>query len=97
VRELRDLTRRRKQLVRSAVQEKNRVQKALEEGNVQLGQDVAIYTAAVEGSLRAYESILKVKPKARWPFLDDLLEKRSKGELPEYVRQAAAAHCKGPQ
>lgn len=38
MRELRDLTRRRKQLVRSAVQEKNRVQKALEEGNVQLGQ-----------------------------------------------------------
>lgn len=38
VRELRDLTRRRKQLVRSAAQEKNRVQKALEEGNVQLGQ-----------------------------------------------------------
>ncbi len=56
--------------------------------------DVAVYTAAVEGSLRAYESILKVKPKAKWPFLDDLLEKRSKGELGEYVREAAAAHCK---
>lgn len=38
VRELRDLTRRRKQLVRSGVQEQNRIQKALEEGNVQLGQ-----------------------------------------------------------
>jgi len=55
--------------------------------------DVAVYTAGVEGSLRAYESILKLKPKARWPFLDDLLEKRTKGELTEYVRQAAT-HCK---
>jgi len=36
VRQLRDLTRRRKQLVRSGVQEKNRLQKALEEGNVEL-------------------------------------------------------------
>ena len=55
---------------------------------------IAVCTAGVEGSLRAYESILKEKPKAKWPFLDDLLEKRSKGELSEYVRQAAAAHCK---
>jgi hypothetical protein len=51
--------------------------------------DVAVNTAALEGVLRAYESILKVQPKANWPFLDDLLEKRSKGELPEYVRQAS--------
>ena len=56
--------------------------------------DVAVYTAAVEGSLRVYESILKVKPKAKWPFLDDLIEKRGKGELGEYIRQEAAAHCK---
>ena len=55
--------------------------------------DVAVYTAGLEGSLRTYESILKVKPKAKWPFLDDLLEKRNRGELAEHVRQAAA-HCK---
>jgi hypothetical protein len=55
--------------------------------------DAAIYTAAVEGSLRAYESILKVKPKAKWPFLDDLIQKRNKGSLPEHVRQAAMG-CK---
>lgn len=36
VRQLRDLMLRRKQLVRSGVQEKNRIQKALEEGNVEL-------------------------------------------------------------
>jgi carboxypeptidase Q len=55
--------------------------------------DVAAYTAGVEGALRAYESILKVKPKARWPFLDDLIVKRSEGELADYVREAAK-HCK---
>ena len=55
--------------------------------------NLAVYTAGVEGALRAYESILKTKPKATWPFLDDLIEKRDKGELSEYVRQAAA-HCK---
>jgi hypothetical protein len=55
--------------------------------------DVAVYAAGVEGSLRTYESILKSKPKAKWPFLDDLIEKRNKGELAEYVRQGAA-HCK---
>ena len=54
---------------------------------------VAVYTAAMEGSLRTYESILKLKPKARWPYLDDLIEKRNRGELAEYVRQAAV-HCK---
>ena len=55
--------------------------------------DVAVYTAGLEGSLRTYESILKVKPKAKWPFLDNLLEKRNRGELAEHVRQATA-HCK---
>src|SRR5260370_13302022 len=55
--------------------------------------DVAVYTAGVEGSLRTYESILKLKPKAKWPFLDELIEKRNKGELAEFVRQATV-HCK---
>ena len=54
---------------------------------------LALLTAAVEGSLRTYESILKLKPKAKWPFLDDLIEKREKGQLGDYVRQAAA-NCK---
>ena len=51
--------------------------------------DVAVYTAGLEGSLRAYQSILKVKPQARWTFLDELLERQSKGTLTEYVRQVA--------
>lgn len=55
--------------------------------------EIAVYTAGVEGSLRMYESILKVKPKAKLPFLDDLIQKREKGELADYVRQTAT-HCK---
>lgn len=54
---------------------------------------LAVQTAALEGSLRAYESILKQKPKAKWPFLDDLLEKREKGLLGAYVQQVVA-QCK---
>lgn len=54
----------------------------------QAKDQVAVYTAGVEGALRAYESILKMKPKAKWPFLDELIEKRGKSELTEYVRQA---------
>jgi len=55
--------------------------------------DAAVYMAALEGVLRSYEAILKVKPKAKWPSLDALLEKRDKGELMDYV-QSVAAHCK---
>ena len=62
--------------------------------NPEKAQDNAsVYAAALEGSLRAYESILKVKPKAKWPYLDGLLVKRSKGELPAYVREVSAK-CK---
>jgi hypothetical protein len=55
--------------------------------------NVAVYTAGMEGALRTYESILKAKPKAKWSFLDDLIEKRNKGQLSEHVRQAST-HCK---
>ncbi|MGA2483338.1 MAG: hypothetical protein ABSF92_09485 [Candidatus Acidiferrales bacterium] len=49
---------------------------------------VAVYTAGVEGSLRAYQSILKTHPEARWPFLDDLILKQQNGELLKYVERA---------
>jgi len=49
-----------------------------------------IHTAGVEGSLRAYQAILKVHPEARWPFLDDSILKQQKGELPKYVEKATA-------
>jgi carboxypeptidase Q len=47
----------------------------------------AVYQAGLEGSLKAYESILKTKPDAKWPFLDGLIEKREKGELGAYVEE----------
>lgn len=56
----------------------------------QASDKVAVYTAGVEGSLRAYQSILKVHPEARWPFLDDLILKQQTGELPKYVEKATA-------
>jgi hypothetical protein len=51
---------------------------------------VAVYTAGVEGSLRAYESILKTHPEAKWPFLDDLIMKQQNGELTSFVEKATA-------
>jgi hypothetical protein len=51
---------------------------------------VRVYTAGVEGSLKAYQSILRTHPEARWPFLDDLIVKQQKGELPKYVENATA-------
>ncbi len=46
-----------------------------------------------EHSPGTYEAILKAKPKAKWPYLDDLIQKRDKGELGNHVREAAT-HCK---
>ena len=45
----------------------------------------AVYLAGLEGSLAVYESILKTVPDARWKFLDDLVERRNNGKLPEYI------------
>jgi hypothetical protein len=54
----------------------------------------AVYMAATEGALRAYASILKVKPEATMSFLDDLVTQRDKGELAEYVRRTTKKSCK---
>jgi hypothetical protein len=48
----------------------------------------AIYLAGVDGALKSYEAILKKEPEARWPFVDELIEKRNQGKLEEYVQQA---------
>ncbi len=55
--------------------------------------DEAVYLAGVEGALKAYEAILKAKPKARWAVLDEMIEKRNKGELTAYVKQLIAQKC----
>ena len=51
----------------------------------------AMYVASVESALKTYEAILKKKPAARRPYLDDLLAKRDKGEIHAYVKQAMAS------
>jgi hypothetical protein len=55
--------------------------------------DDAAYIAGVRGALKAYESILKDRPEARWHFLDELIEKREKGELDDWVRRTADQRC----
>lgn len=60
----------------------------------QATDDVAVNKAGIEGSLRAYEAIVKAKPKVKWPFLDELIQRREKGTLEEYVREISTK-CKG--
>jgi hypothetical protein len=54
----------------------------------------AVHLAGLEGTLRAYEAILKVKPKAKWEHLDNLIVKRDKGELDDYVAEILKTGCK---
>jgi hypothetical membrane protein len=55
--------------------------------------DVAVYTAGIEGALRAYEVLVKSRPDARLAALDDLMEKRDRGELVDHVARLADANC----
>ena len=59
------------------------------------GESVDAYLAGVEGSLRAYEALLALKPKARHAFLDELLSKRAAGTLRQYVIDTVPK-CKAP-
>jgi hypothetical protein len=53
----------------------------------------AVFQAGVDGALKAYQAILKAKPKARWYFLDSLIQMRDKGELQEYLRKQIDDNC----
>jgi hypothetical protein len=53
----------------------------------------AVFLAGVEGALKSYEVILKARPRARWYFLDSLIEMRNKGELKEYLRKQVSDNC----
>jgi len=53
----------------------------------------AVFQAGVDGMLKAYQSLLKAKPRARWYFLDNLIEMRDKGELKEYLRKQIDDNC----
>jgi hypothetical protein len=59
--------------------------------------ETAVHIAGVEGMLKAYESILKAKPKAHHQFLDDLIVKRDKGELASFVADIVKNKCSGPK
>jgi hypothetical protein len=50
------------------------------------GDEFAIYQAGVAGALTAYESALRERPRRRIALLDQLLQKRARGELPRFVR-----------
>jgi hypothetical protein len=57
--------------------------------------DGGLYLAGMEGALRAYESILRRHASERSTWLDSLLEKRNRGDLPDTVRQLIAdRRCK---
>lgn len=55
---------------------------------------VAVYTAGVEGALRAYEAMVTSTPNAKLAALDDLILRRDRGELVDYIAGLAKQNCK---
>ena len=53
----------------------------------------AVQLAGVEGVLRTWQAIKAAKPKAKYPLMDELLEKQQAGTLAEHV-QAGLTACK---
>ncbi len=53
----------------------------------------AVFQAGVDGMLKAYQAILKARPRARWYFLDSLIDMRDKGTLKEYLRKQIDENC----
>ena len=47
----------------------------------------AMLVGGLESTIRLYEGLLKQKPKWRWPILDDLRARMTKGTLADYVRE----------
>jgi len=54
------------------------------------GDRAAVHAAGVAGAVHAYESILRARPDARWPLLDELVQLRERGELVAHVRSRMA-------
>ena len=55
--------------------------------------EVAVQLAGVEGVLRTWQAIKTAKPKAKFPLMDELLQKQQEGTLAEYVKTAMTG-CK---
>jgi len=103
MRELRDLTRRRKQLIRNGAMERNRVQKVLEEANIKIGsvlsdvfgasgQDMLL--ALVEGQATAKQIAQLAKRQARKkiPQLEAALEGHRMTETQRQLIQQCMSH-----
>ena len=56
--------------------------------------DIAVYTAGVEGALHVYEALARSKPDAKLAFLDALVTKRDQGQLGAHVAREAKERCK---
>jgi transposase len=82
IRELRDLTRRRKRLLGDATAEKNRVQKVLEDANVKLG-NVLTDVFGVSGQLML-DALLEGK--AQPAEIAQLAKRGAKKKIPEMIR-----------
>ena len=54
----------------------------------------ALFLAGMQGSLRAYESIVRQTPSARSLFIEDLLAQRESGQLSGTVRTLVRERCK---
>jgi len=50
--------------------------------------------AGMESMIRAYENMIKEKPKTKFQALDDLVTKRDKGELKKFVDEAKCGEGK---
>jgi transposase len=87
IRELRDLTRRRRQLVRTGAQERNRVQKVLEGANIKLG-NVLSDVFGLSGQLML-EALMEGKANA--DQIAQLAQKSAKKKIPQ-IRAALEGH-----
>ena len=79
IRELRDLTRRRKQLIRNGAMERNRVQKVLEEANIKIGSVLSdVFGASGQDMLLAL-----VEGKATAKEIAQLAKRQARKKIPE--------------
>jgi transposase len=82
IRDLRDLTRRRRQLIGDSVSERNRVQKVLEESNIKLGS-VLSDVFGVSGQLML-EKLLKGERDLA--AIADLAQRKARAKIPEILQ-----------
>jgi transposase len=87
IRELRDLTRRRKQLIGNAIDERNRVQRVLQEANVQLGAVLS----DVFGSSGLDMLDALVNQEATPPEIAQLARKQARKKIPQ-IQAALEGH-----